>query len=66
MAEEEGSEMKEKAFRKYLEGRKISATIIESSVEAVKGFERYLRKRKTTLKSAGLDVLKDYNALLIE
>ena len=58
--------MKENAFRKYLEGRKISATIIESSVAAVKEFEKYLRKRKTTLKSAGLDVLSDYIALLIE
>jgi len=58
--------VKENAFRKYLEGRKLSATKIESSVAAVKEFEKYLRKRKTTLKSAGLDVLKDYISLLIE
>ena len=58
--------MKEKAFRKFLEGRKLSAAGIESSVEAVKEFERYLRRRKITLKSAGLDVLGDYISLLIQ
>ena len=58
--------MKENAFRKYLQGRKLSVTTIESSVAAVKEFEKYLRKRKTTLKSAGVDVLSDYIALLIE
>ena len=58
--------MKEKAFRKLLEGRKLSAAAIESSVAAVREFERYLRKRKTTLKSAGPDALRDYIALLIE
>ena len=52
--------MKENAFRKFLKGRKLSATAIESSVAAVKEFEKYLRKRKTTLESAGLDVLRDY------
>jgi len=57
--------LKENAFRKLLEGRKLSATVIESSVAAVSEFEKYLRKRKTTLKSAGLDVLRDYIALLI-
>jgi hypothetical protein len=62
----ERSEVKENAFRKYLKGRKLSATKIESYVAAVKEFEKYLRKRKTTLKSAGLDVLKDYISLLIE
>jgi len=58
--------LKEEAFRKYLKGRKMSATKIESSVAAVREFEKYLRKRKTTLKSAGLDVLRDYISLLIE
>ena len=52
--------MKEKAFRKLLEGRRLSATGIESSVAAVREFEKYLRRRKTTVKSAGLDVLRDY------
>ncbi len=60
------SELKETAFRKYLEGRKISAPVIESSVAAVREFERYLKRRKTTLKSAGLDALTDYISLLIE
>jgi len=58
--------MKENAFRKYLKGRKLSATAIESSVEAVKEFERYLRRRKATLKSADPDMLRDYISLLIE
>jgi hypothetical protein len=58
--------LKEKTFRKYLEGRKLSETGIESSVTAVREFEKYLRKRKTTLKSAGVDVLREYIALLIE
>jgi len=58
--------MKEEAFRKYLKGRKVSATAIESSVAAVREFETYLRRRKTTLKSAGVDVLRDYLSLLIE
>ncbi len=58
--------MKKNAFRSYLEGRKLSATGIESSVAAVKEFEKYVRKRKTTLKSAVVDVLKDYISLLIE
>jgi len=58
--------LKEKTFRKYLEGRKLSETGIESSVAAVREFEKYLRKRKTTLKSTGPDVLRDYISLLIE
>jgi hypothetical protein len=58
--------LKEIAFRKLLRGRKLSAAGIESSIEAVREFEKYLRKRKTTLKSAGLDVLRDYISLLIE
>jgi hypothetical protein len=66
MAEEEKSKLKEKAFRKLLEERKLGATGIESSVAAVREFERYLGKRKTTLKSAGVDVLRGYIALLIE
>jgi hypothetical protein len=58
--------MKETAFRKYLKGRKLSATRIESSVADVREFEKYLRKRKTTLKSAGVGALRDYISLLIE
>ncbi|UCD21416.1 MAG: hypothetical protein JSW22_05000 [Chloroflexota bacterium] len=58
--------MKEQAFREYLKGRKLSETGIESSVAAVREFEKYLRKRKVTLKSAGVDVLTDYISLLIE
>jgi hypothetical protein len=58
--------LKEKTFRRYLEGRKLSATKIESSVAAVRDFEKYLKKRKTTLESASLDVLRNYISLLIE
>ena len=57
--------MKESGFRKYLKGRKLGAPVIESSVAAVKEFEKYLRKRKTTLQSAGVDALRDYISLLI-
>jgi hypothetical protein len=63
----ERSELKENAFRKYLKGRKLGATTTESSVAAVKEFEKYLRrKKKATLKSASVDVLRDYVSLLIE
>ena len=58
--------MKEKAFRNYLKGRKLSETGIESSIAAVREFEKYLRKRKVTLRSAGVDMLRDYVSLLIE
>jgi hypothetical protein len=60
------SELKENAFRTYLKGRKLSATGIDSSVTSVREFEKYLRKRKATLKSAGLDMLQDYIRLLIK
>ena len=66
MTEEERSEVKEQAFREYLQGRKLGATTIESSVAAVREFEKYLRKRKMTLESADLDALRDYISLLIE
>ena len=58
--------MKENAFRKYLEKRKLSVAEVESSVDAVREFKNYLRKRKTTLKSARVNALRDYIALLIE
>jgi hypothetical protein len=58
--------LKENAFRKYLEKRKLSAIEIESSVEAVREFKKYLTKRKTTLKSASVKALRDYIALLTE
>jgi hypothetical protein len=61
-----GSELKEIAFRKFLEKRKLSVIEIESSVEAVREFKKYLRNRKTTLKSAGVKTLRDYIALLTE
>ena len=60
------SELKENGFRKLLKGRKLSAAKIESSVTVVREFEKYLRKRKVTLKSTNLAVLKDYISLLIE
>ena len=58
--------MKEIAFRKFLEGRKLGAAKIESTVGAVREFEKYLKKRKATLKSANLDMLRDYISLLIQ
>jgi len=58
--------LKEIAFRKLLKGRKQSAVKIESAVAVVREFEKYLRKRKVTLKSANLDMLKDYISVLME
>jgi len=42
----------------------LSAEDAESAVTAVKDFEAYLKKRRTSFESAGLDVLKDYISLL--
>jgi hypothetical protein len=52
--------LKEKEFRKHLQKRGLSAEDTESAVTTVKDFEAYLEKRKTSLESAGLDVLRDY------
>lgn len=58
--------MKEKGFRNYLQKRKLDAKDIDSSVDAVKEFEKHLREKKATLESARLDALKEYISLLIK
>ena len=60
------NELKESGFRKYLTGRKLKAKEINSSIRVVKEFEEYLKEKKTTIESAGVDVLKDYISLLIK
>jgi len=54
----------ETEFRKHLQERGLSAEYAESAVTAVKDFEAYLEKRRTSFESAGLDVLRDYISLL--
>jgi len=56
----------EKKFRKLLEKRGLNAKAIDSSIAAVKEFEDYLRKKKTTFKTADLDALKGYVSSLME
>jgi hypothetical protein len=58
--------LKEDGFREYLQKRKLKIRAIGSSVRFVKEFERHLKKRKQTLKSAGVNDLKEYIALLIK
>jgi hypothetical protein len=58
--------LRETGFRKYLQKRKQSAKDIDSSVKAVKDFEEYLKKKKSTLESASLDALKEYLSQLIK
>ena len=56
--------LRENGFCKYLQGRKLSAKDIDSSIKAVKDFEEHLKTKKNTLESAGLDALRKYISLL--
>ena len=58
--------LRENGFRKYLQGRKLNAKNIESSVKAVKDFENHLKTKKSTLESASVDSVKEYITLLTE
>ncbi len=58
--------MMENEFRKYLEGRKISAEDIDFAVNAVREFEEHLELKGTSFESASLEALKDCVSLLIE
>ena len=58
--------MREKEFRKHLEGRKISEESIDFAVNTVKEFEKYLENRNLSFESAGLEALTDYVSLLTE
>lgn len=58
--------MKENRFRKYLQKRGLLANDIASSVKAVEDFERYLKKKESTLESATVNELKQYISQQIE
>jgi len=58
--------LRENGFRKYLQGRKLSAKALDSSVKAVKDFEEHLKKKKSTLESVSLDMLGEYISLLMK
>jgi len=53
-------------FRRRLKERRISEKNIDFAVSAVREFEDYLEKRKTSFESAGSDDLKSYVSLLIK
>jgi len=56
----------ENEFRKHLQKRKLTAEDVDFAVNAVKEFEKYLKKKRMSLESAYLDALKDYISLLID
>jgi len=58
--------LRESEFRKRLKKRGLSEKNADFAVNAVKEFEDYLKKRKASFKSAGLDELKNYVSLLIK
>jgi len=58
--------LRENEFRKYLQERKLSAKDIDSSVKAVKDFKEHLKKKKSTLESVSLDMLREYISLLMK
>ncbi len=55
----------ENEFQKYLQELKLSSEDADFAMNAVRQFERYLSKKRTTFESAGLDALKEYLSLLI-
>jgi len=60
------SVLRESGFRKRLKQRGLSEKNADFAVNAVREFEDYLKNRKTSFESAGLDELKDYVSLLIK
>jgi len=59
------SALMENEFRKYLQGRNVTGKDADFAVNAVKEFEKYLKKSGRSFESAGLDALKDYVSLLM-
>ncbi len=57
--------MMENEFRKYLQGRKVTGEDADFAVNAVKEFEKYLKKSGRSFESADLDALKGYVSLLM-
>ncbi|MDH5747359.1 MAG: hypothetical protein OEZ21_10505 [Candidatus Bathyarchaeota archaeon] len=58
--------MMESEFRKYLQGRKLSGEDADFAVNAVREFEKYLKKKRMSFESACLDALEDYISLLMD
>lgn len=58
--------LRENGFRRYLQGRELSAKDIDSAIKAVKDFEMHLKTKKNTLESAGLHALRKYISLLMK
>jgi hypothetical protein len=56
----------ENEFRKYLKERKMTAKDIDFSVNAIKEFEEYIKKKNKSLASTNLVTLKNYISVLIE
>jgi hypothetical protein len=55
----------EKEFRKNLRRRRLGKKEIDIAVNAVKEFEDFLKERKLSFESAGLNRLKEYLSVLI-
>jgi hypothetical protein len=56
----------ENEFRKHLQKRKLNAADADFAVNAIKEFEKYLKKKRMSFESACLGALKDYIFLLID
>ena len=52
--------MIETEFQKHLQKRGLSGEDIKSTITAVEDYEAYLEKRKTSLESASLNVIRAY------
>ena len=57
--------MREKEFRDYMRERGIGGEEAESAVKTIHGFERHLRAKGKSLKSASVKDLKEYISLLM-
>jgi hypothetical protein len=60
------SMFRENGFRKRLKERKLSDKEIDFAIDAVKELLEYLKKKKVTLRVAGLGELKEYLSFLID
>lgn len=58
--------LREKEFRKHLQGRGLSAENVDFAVSVVREFEDYLGKKQTSFESASVDAIKDYVSLLMK
>lgn len=58
--------LKETQFQNFLKERKLAKDEIVHSIRCVKEFENYIGKKKLSFKTAGLNTLKEYIALMID